>query len=61
MRRAGNTFQDELLAINGTSVKDISLPDIKKMLRQMGEEVTLTVNRGGTKKTVSLTLQSLID
>jgi hypothetical protein len=58
---AGIIVNAELVSINGTSVNNIDMPDIKKMLRQEGETVELVVNQNGTEKTAQLTLRSLIE
>ena len=58
---AGVLVNDELIAINGTAINKIELPDIKKMLRGENEKVTLKIGRNGEEKTVSFTLKSLIE
>ncbi len=59
--KAGIKLNDELVSVNDTSVQELDLPDIKKMLRGEGEKVNLVILQDGKEKDVSLTLQSLID
>ncbi|MFY0601860.1 MAG: aspartyl protease family protein [Cyclobacteriaceae bacterium] len=58
---AGIMVDDQLIAINDTPVSSLALPDIKKMLREIGETVSLKIKQGDEIKTVDLTLRSLID
>ena len=58
---AGINVNDELVKINGKSMLEVNLAEVKKMLKQEGETVELVVNQGGKEKTVSLKLRSLID
>ncbi len=58
---AGVKVDAELLSINGKSVDDVTLPEIKSMLIMAGETVSMTLSQDGKEKTVSLTLKSLID
>ncbi|SNS85901.1 Aspartyl protease [Ekhidna lutea] len=57
---AGINVNDELVKINGKSMMEVNLAEVKKMLKQEGETVELVINQGGTEKTVSLKLRSLI-
>ena len=58
---AGINENDELVKINGKSMLEVNLAEVKKMLKEEGETVELVVNQGGKEKTVSLKLRSLID
>ncbi|MEO1254553.1 MAG: PDZ domain-containing protein, partial [Bacteroidota bacterium] len=57
---AGINTNDELIKINGKSMLEVNLAEIKKMLKQEGETVELVVDQGGREKTISLKLRSLI-
>jgi S1-C subfamily serine protease len=57
---AGIEVDDELLAINGKSVSDLTLPAIRKVLMEEGSEVKLTLKSGGQEKAVVLKLRELI-
>ncbi|WP_420315812.1 aspartyl protease family protein [Ekhidna sp.] len=58
---AGINVNDELVKINGKTMMEANLSEVKKLLKEEGETVELVINQGGTEKTVSLTLRSLID
>lgn len=58
---AGIKVDDQLIAINDEPVSGLTLPDIKKMLRQDGETATLKIKQGSDIKTVTLSLRSLLD
>lgn len=58
---AGIKVNAELLKINGQSMADINLADVKKMLKQKGETVTMVVMQDGAEKSVSLKLKSLLE
>lgn len=58
---AGIKLNAELLSINGQSMSEINLADVKKLLKQEGETVEIVVKQDGSEKTASLTLRSLID
>ncbi|NQZ76501.1 MAG: aspartyl protease family protein [Ekhidna sp.] len=58
---AGIKENDQLVKLNGKTMKEVNLAEVKKILKQEGEKVELVVNQGGKEKTVSLTLRSLID
>jgi hypothetical protein len=53
---------DEVIAIDGADAKSITLSDMRAMLRDKpaGSVVTLTVLRGGDRKTIAITLRDLI-
>ena len=57
---AGIKVDDELLKINGKSMLEINLAEIKKILKKEGETVEIVVSQAGAEKTVSLKLRSLI-
>ena len=57
---AGIKLDDELLKINGKSMVEVNLAEVKKILKREGETVELVVNQGGNEKTVTLELRSLI-
>ena len=57
---AGIKVDAELLKVNGTSMDELDLPDVKKMLRKDGESVELVLMQDGSEKTVTLNLRSLI-
>lgn len=53
--RAGLELDDEILAIDGQSVKEMSQDDVRKAVRgNVGSTLTLTVDRGGVKRDVKL-------
>lgn len=58
---AGIKVDDELVSINGKSMDEINLAEVKKLLKEEGETVNLVINQGGSEKSVSLELKSLID
>lgn len=58
---AGIKVDDEVISLNGTSVKEMDFPDIVKKLKQKGEQVSLVLSRGGAEKTYDLSLRSLIE
>lgn len=58
----GIAVGDAITAVNGRPAADISLADLRSMLRTRpaGSEVKLTVERGGKAREVSLTLRDLL-
>ncbi len=58
---AGIKLNDELLSINGKSMAEVNLAEVKQILKQEGETVDLVVGQNGSEKSVSLKLRSLID
>ncbi|MEQ9405842.1 MAG: aspartyl protease family protein [Cyclobacteriaceae bacterium] len=58
---AGIKLNAELLKLNGKSMSEINLADVKKALKMDGETVELVVLQDGSEKTVSLKLKSLIE
>ncbi|MDB5215085.1 MAG: hypothetical protein JWO86_3012 [Myxococcaceae bacterium] len=53
--RAGLEIDDEILAIDGQSVKGMSQDDVRKAVRgNVGSTLTLTVDRGGHKRDVKV-------
>ncbi|MBC6399991.1 MAG: aspartyl protease family protein [Ekhidna sp.] len=58
---AGIKINDELLKINGRTMAEVNLPNIKKLLKQEGEKVDLMIKQDGEEKLVTLELRSLID
>jgi carboxyl-terminal processing protease len=53
--RAGLEIDDEILAIDGQSVKEMSQDDVRKAVRgNVGSTITLTVDRGGRKRDVKV-------
>lgn len=58
---AGIEVDNELIAINDVPVSSLALPDIKRMLRQEGETVTLKILQGTKINKIDLMLRSLID
>lgn len=58
---AGINVDAELVKINGQSMDEINLAEVKKLLKQEGETVELLVRQDGSEKSVSLKLRSLID
>lgn len=58
---AGIALNDELVEVNGTSINDMTMVDVKNIFKKEGETLQLTVNRDGVQKKVSITLRSLID
>ena len=58
---AGIKINDELLQINGKSMSEVNLQDVKKMLKLEGEKVDLVIAQNGSEKNVTLQLRSLID
>ncbi len=57
---AGIKVDSELLAVNGKSMQEISMADVKKLLRQDGETAELRILQDGSEKTINLELRSLI-
>ncbi len=58
---AGIKINDKLLKINGKSMDQVNLPDVKKMLKKDGEQVDLVISQNGQEKNITLQLRSLID
>ena len=58
---AGVKINDELLKINGKSMSEVNLQDVKKLLKREGEKVDLVISQNGSEKMVTLELRSLID
>ncbi|MFK7952890.1 MAG: aspartyl protease family protein [Ekhidna sp.] len=58
---AGIKLNSELVKINGKTMGDVNLADVKKMLKMKGETVNLVVKQGGEEKSVSLKLRSLLE
>lgn len=58
--RVGIKENDELMAVNGVSVKEINLPDIQKMLKKEGDIVKLLVKQGTKETEFTIKLRSLI-
>ncbi len=58
---AGIQLNDELLKINGKSMQELNLQDVKKILKQEGEKVTILLSNKGEEKNITLELRSLID
>jgi len=53
--RAGLEIDDEILAIDGHPVKDMTQEDVRKAVRgNVGSTLTLTVQRGGQKRDVKV-------
>ncbi|MEP1097151.1 MAG: aspartyl protease family protein [Cyclobacteriaceae bacterium] len=50
----------ELIKVNGMTMSEISMADVKKLLRQDGETAELIVLQDGTEKSYTLKLRSLI-
>lgn len=58
---AGIKVDSELVRINGKSMLEVNLAEVKKMLKMEGQTVDLVINEGGSEKSFSLKLRSLID
>ncbi len=58
--KAGIKLNDELVAIDGKSVADMTLIDVENILKTPGKTVELTINSGGTEKKVSIELKKLL-
>lgn len=58
---AGLQVNDELLKLDGKSMAEMNLAEVKKALKNEGETVELVILQGGTEKTVSLKLRSLLE
>lgn len=58
---AGIKLNDELLKVNGKTMDEMNLAEVKKALKQEGETVELVIKQGGAEKTISLKLRSLLD
>ncbi|MEM0940830.1 MAG: PDZ domain-containing protein [Bacteroidota bacterium] len=58
---SGIMVNDELLKINGKSMNEVVLPDVKKILRKESEKVDLVIKQNGKEKKITLELRSLID
>lgn len=59
-KKAGIVKDAQVLKINGKDVGEYSLPDLRKMLKQVGENVELVLMQSGAEKTVTLALGELI-
>ena len=59
-RAAGISTDDELLTINGKKVGELTLPEIKNLLRLPEEDAVLEVKSGDTVKKVTLDLEKLL-
>ncbi|MEP5613952.1 MAG: aspartyl protease family protein [Cyclobacteriaceae bacterium] len=57
---AGIPVDSELMKVNGKTMSEISMADVKKLLRQDGETAELVVLQGGEEKSYTLKLRSLI-
>jgi hypothetical protein len=57
--KAGVMPDDEIISINGSSVADYSLSDIRRLLTQDSQIVNLTLKRNGTVKELSFRLRQL--
>lgn len=49
-----------ILKINGKMASELTLPELRKLLKQVGQKVDVTLLQKGEEKTVSLTLDELI-
>ncbi|MFC1948872.1 aspartyl protease family protein [Chloroflexota bacterium] len=58
---AGLKVGDEIIQINGTSVSDFQLPQIRSMLSQDGEKIEILIDRTGELRSYSLRLRPLIE
>jgi len=58
---AGLEVSDEILQINGASVSDFQLPQIRSMLSQDGEEIEILIDRKGELYNYLFILQPLIE
>lgn len=58
---AGIKENAELVKINGQTMDEINLAEVKKILKMKGETVNLVVKQDGSEKTVSLKLRSLLE
>ncbi len=53
--RAGLELDDEIVAIDGQSAKEMSQDDVRKAVRgNVGSTLTLTIDRGGQKRDVKV-------
>lgn len=57
---AGIKVDTELLKVNGKTMDEISMADVKKLLRQDGDTAELVVLQDGEEKSFTLQLRSLI-
>lgn len=58
---AGIKENSELVEINGQTMDEINLADVKKLLKMKGETVNLVVKQDGAEKSISLKLRSLLE
>ena len=58
---AGIQLNGELIKINGKTMNEVTLADVKKILKQEGEKVDLIIAQEGGEKSFSLKLRSLLD
>lgn len=58
---AGIKVNSELVKINGQSMSEINLADVKKALKMKGETVNLVVKQDGSEKSITLKLKSLLE
>ncbi len=57
---AGLKVDDQILAVDGKSVNDFTLPALREYFMQSGKSVKLKVNSGGEEKEIVLTLSTLL-
>ena len=58
---AGIKVNSELLKLNGITMSEINMADVKKALRQNGDTAELLLLQDGEEKSVTLKLRSLIE
>ncbi len=58
---AGIKVDSELLKVNGKSMSEYALPDVKKIFRRSGESVDLVILEDGNERSVTLQLKSMIE
>jgi hypothetical protein len=59
--KAGIKVDDELLKVNGKTMAEMNMAEVKKTLRQDGETAELLILQDGQEKTFTLKLRSLIE
>ncbi len=59
-KAAGISTGDEIISINGKSVSNLTLPEVKNLLRLPEEDAVLELKSGSTVKKVTLDLEKLL-
>ena len=60
--QAGLQTRDIIFAIDGQPTRDLVLPDVRERIRRTppGQKLTLQIESGGTRRTITLILRDLV-